>query len=56
MAQAAASAKKKKKVVVPTMYLWQGTNKQGRRVKGEVAGDSVQAVRADLRRQGLRPR
>ncbi|HET8807408.1 MAG TPA: type II secretion system F family protein [Methylophaga sp.] len=55
MAQAATSARKKKKVVVPTMYSWQGTNKQGRRVKGETAGDSVQAVRADLRRQGITP-
>ncbi|MDX1573481.1 MAG: type II secretion system F family protein [Methylophaga sp.] len=55
MAQAAASARKKKKAVVPTMYLWQGTTKQGRRVKGETAGDSVQAVRADLRRQGVTP-
>ncbi len=55
MAQAAASARKKKKVVVPTIYLWQGTNKQGRRVKGETTGDNVQDIRNNLRRQGITP-
>jgi len=51
----AATVKKKQKVPLPTIYKWQGTNKQGRKLKGEQTGDSVQAVRADLRRQGISP-
>lgn len=50
-----AQATKAKKVKVPTMYLWQGTNKQGRRVKGETAGDDANIVRLELRRQGITP-
>ncbi|AFJ03363.1 Type IV fimbrial assembly protein PilC [Methylophaga frappieri] len=53
MAQAVAA--KKKREPAPTLYLWQGTNKQGRRVKGQMTGEGVQAVRADLRRQGITP-
>ena len=53
MAQAQAS--KAKKVKVPDIYLWQGTNKQGRRVKGQLSGDNVNQVRAELRRQGIAP-
>lgn len=53
MAQAQAS--KAKKVKVPDIYLWQGTNKQGRRVKGQLSGDNVAQVRAELRRQGIAP-
>ena len=50
-----ATASKRKKAELPVLYLWQGTNKAGRRVKGEQAGDSAQAVRAELRRQGILP-
>lgn len=53
MAQAQAS--KAKKVEVPDIYLWQGTNKQGRRVKGQLSADNVNQVRAELRRQGIAP-
>ncbi|MTI63669.1 type II secretion system F family protein [Methylophaga sp.] len=53
MAQAQAS--KAKKVKVPDIYLWQGTNKQGRRVKGQLSGENVNQVRAELRRQGVTP-
>lgn len=53
MAQAQAS--KAKKAKVPDIYLWQGTNKQGRRVKGQLSGDNVAQVRAELRRQGVAP-
>lgn len=53
MAQAQAS--KPKKVKVPDIYLWQGTNKQGRRVKGQLSGENVNQVRAELRRQGVAP-
>jgi len=50
-----AQANKKKKVKVPDIYIWQGTNKQGRRVKGEQTGESVNLVKAHLRRQGITP-
>ena len=53
MAQAQAS--KAKKVKVPDIYLWQGTNKQGRRVKGQLSGENVTQIRNDLRRQGIAP-
>lgn len=53
MAQAQAS--KAKKVKVPDIYYWQGTDKQGRRVKGQLTGDNVPQVRAELRRQGIAP-
>lgn len=50
-----AQANKTKKVQVPNIYLWQGTNRQGRRVKGELAADSVNAVQAELRKQAITP-
>jgi len=52
---AQAQASKPKKVKVPDIYLWQGTNKQGRRVKGQLSGENVNQVRAELRRQGVAP-
>jgi type IV pilus assembly protein PilC len=52
---AQAQASKAKKVKVPDIYLWQGTNKQGRRVKGQLSGENVTQVRNDLRRQGIAP-
>lgn len=55
MATASKAKLKPKKAELPTLYIWQGTNKAGRNVKGEQAGESVQAVRADLRRQGITP-
>ena len=36
-------------------FVWEGTNKQGKRVKGEATGTSIALVKADLRRQGLTP-
>ena len=50
MATAAKAKLKPKKAELPTLFIWQGTNKAGRKVKGEQAGESIQAVRADLRR------
>jgi type IV pilus assembly protein PilC len=52
---AQAQASKAKKVKVPDIYYWQGTDKQGRRVKGQLTGDNVPQVRAELRRQGIAP-
>ncbi|WP_438971616.1 type II secretion system F family protein [Methylophaga sp.] len=52
---AQAQAVKAKKVKVPDIYLWQGTNKQGRRIKGQLTAENVAQARADLRRQGIAP-
>ncbi|TCO80189.1 type IV pilus assembly protein PilC [Plasticicumulans lactativorans] len=36
-------------------FVWEGTDKRGRRVKGELRGLNEGAVRNDLRRQGITP-
>ncbi len=36
-------------------FLWEGTDKKGRRVKGESLAAGMALVRADLRRQGITP-
>ncbi|NQZ54779.1 MAG: type II secretion system F family protein [Piscirickettsiaceae bacterium] len=50
-----AQAKKNKKPQVDPIFLWQGTTKQGRRIKGQQSGVNINAVRAALRRQGITP-
>jgi type IV pilus assembly protein PilC len=52
VAQVAAKAKKPQ---IDPMFIWQGTNRQGRRLKGEQSGQSIATVKADLRRQGITP-
>ncbi|MBL1141639.1 MAG: type II secretion system F family protein [Proteobacteria bacterium] len=37
------------------MYAWEGMDKTGKRVKGEVSGQSEALVKATLRRQGINP-
>ena len=37
------------------MYVWEGTDKQGKRVKGEQSGQSDALVKSVLRRQGITP-
>ena len=44
MAQAAAKA---------DMFVWEGTDKRGKKVKGEMSGQSDAVVKATLRRQGI---
>ena len=36
-------------------FAWEGTNRQGRRVKGEITGPNLALIKADLRRQGITP-
>lgn len=50
-----AQAKKIKKPQIDPIFLWQGTTKQGRRIKGEKSGTNINAVRAYLRGQGITP-
>ncbi len=38
------------------MFLWEGTDKSGKKVKGEMSGTSNALVKAQLRRQGVNPR
>jgi type IV pilus assembly protein PilC len=45
----------KKKVKVNPVFIWQGTNKQGRRIKGEESATSINEVKAILRRQSINP-
>jgi type IV pilus assembly protein PilC len=52
---AQAIAKKKVKVKVNPIYTWQGTNKQGRKIKGEHSAPNLNAAKAILRRQGITP-
>lgn len=37
------------------MFVWEGLDKQGKRVKGEMSGTSDALVKAQLRRQGVNP-
>ncbi len=37
------------------MFVWEGTDKSGKRVKGEMSGQSDALVKAVLRRQGVKP-
>jgi type IV pilus assembly protein PilC len=37
------------------MFLWEGTDRSGKRVKGEMSGTSDALVKATLRRQGINP-
>jgi type IV pilus assembly protein PilC len=43
------------KAIKPAAFVWEGTNKQGKRIKGEVVGPNLALVKADLRRQGITP-
>ena len=38
-----------------TTFVWQGTDKRGVKMKGEVSAKSINSVRADLRKQGINP-
>ncbi len=45
----------KKAVPKAAVYAWEGTDKQGKRLKGETRAANLNMVRADLRRQGVNP-
>lgn len=52
---AQARTKKAAKAKLPSVYLWQGTNRQGRKLKGEMFGENLNSVRNELRRQFITP-
>ena len=37
------------------VFVWQGTDKRGHKMKGEVSAKSMNIVRAELRKQGINP-
>jgi type IV pilus assembly protein PilC len=37
------------------IFIWEGANRQGQRIKGELGGKNINLVKADLRRQGIVP-
>jgi len=37
-------------------FTWEGTNKQGKRIRGETTAVSIDAVKAELRKQGVTPK
>ena len=44
-----------KAIKQPDVFLWTGTDKRGVRVKGQSRGSSPSLIRADLRKQGIKP-
>lgn len=50
-----AAKAKKAEAVKQDVYAWHGTDKKGKRIKGESTASSPAAVKADLRRQGVTP-
>ena len=54
MAKQPTLAKAKKKEDEPT-FKWEGTDKRGTRVKGELRGANQNMIKAELRRQGIIP-
>jgi type IV pilus assembly protein PilC len=51
----ATVAQKKQTAEKPLTFTWEGTDRNGRKVKGETKAASQALVRADLRRQGVIP-
>lgn len=43
------------KAIEPTAFLWEGTDKRGHRVKGEIQSLNINQAKVDLRRQGITP-
>jgi len=51
MAKATAAAARQK----PQVFVWEGTDRQGKRLKGETRTSNITMVKAELRRQGITP-
>lgn len=43
------------KATAEDIFIWEGADKKGSRIKGETNGKSIALVKADLRRQGINP-
>jgi type IV pilus assembly protein PilC len=51
----AVTAARKAKAEKAAVFVWEGVDRRGNRVKGDTRASSVAMVRADLRRQGVNP-
>lgn len=51
----ATKAAKNPKVAKPAMYAWEGLDKKGVKISGELAGHNPALIKAQLRRQGINP-
>jgi type IV pilus assembly protein PilC len=52
----AAAQKVKPKAGKAYEFTWEGIDRRGNRVKGELRASSIALARADLRRQGVNPK
>src|SRR6218665_3718026 len=43
------------KALKTSMFVWEGTDKKGARIKGEMGGQNPALVKAHLRKQGINP-
>ncbi|QIK38823.1 type II secretion system F family protein [Caldichromatium japonicum] len=55
MAVAVTKAKPTPKSDQANIFVWEGTDRRGARLKGEIRAPDIAAVRTDLRRQGVTP-
>ena len=55
MAKQPTLAKAKKKKEEEPTFKWEGTDKRGVRIKGELRGANQNLIKAELRRQGILP-
>ncbi|MGK0404859.1 MAG: type IV pilus assembly protein PilC [Oleispira sp.] len=39
----------------PISFAWEGTNRKGQKVKGDISGTNLATVKAQLRKQGIKP-
>lgn len=46
----------KQKVIKKSSFTWEGTNKEGKTVKGETSSQNIDLLKAELRRQGIVPK
>ena len=43
------------KAAAQTVFVWEGKDRRGKKVRGELPGPNIALVKADLRRQGIQP-
>ena len=46
----------KQKTIKKDSFIWEGVNKEGKKVKGETTSNNADVVKAELRRQGIVPK
>jgi len=51
----AASSAKKQKVQVNDTFIWQGVNRKGKKVNGELSAANILELKSQLRKQGVTP-